>query len=553
MWRHSKTRTEGWAAGLQLAALALQGRSDRETFLQAFTGGHRYILGYLVDEVLARQPENVQHFLLKTSILDRLSGDLGDAVTGETGSHVMLEALHSGNLFTIALDEHGEWYRYHHLFQDALRLRLQQTQAELAPTLHRRASKWYEAHGLFEDAIKHALAAHDTLRAGDLIVNAFLPLWMQSELGTLRRWVDSLPQDAFQQHPDLAFWSAALLAYTGQLDLATTRLDLAEALFQTSSPRAPGANEIDQRLGRVAWLRGMLAIRGGAVTQALRQAEQAFALLSPDDLLFRGGTFIVQGNAYLSRDELSEAQHAYEQAAKHPRAVDHWFLLSGALGRLAPIQVTVGRLHAAVASCQQLLALPIVQQGRVPAAGYAHAGLAEVFYQWNELELAAEHADIGGTLGETASIVDLVYAAALTQARVQAALGAEEEAFALIRRAQQMAPQVGGVHMVRRAQAIEALIRLRFAQLDAVYRWERSLGQENIQDRLLAELEGLVKARLRLAEAQPGEAMPILQSLLSPAETAQRRGSVIEILVLEARTLAALGQLEPSIDRLNRA
>lgn len=544
-------RTEGWVAGLQLAALALRGRTDGATFLAQFTGGHRYILGYLMDEVLSRQPTNLQDFLLKTAVLERLCGSLCDAVTGETGSQDRLEALHRTNLFTVALDEQGEWYRYHHLFRDVLRLRLQQTQGELVPTLQQRASQWYEAQGLVDEAIEYALAAQDLNRAGDLIANAFLSLWKRSALGTLRGWIERLPDAAFQQHGALTFWSAALLGYTGQLELAESRLNLAETLFQAAASRQELPPDLlMERLGRVAWLRSVLAVRRGAVRQAVEFVEQAFRLLPADELLFRGGTFVVLGLAHVARGELVAAQSAYEEAASRARATEHWFLLNGALGRLAPIQVTLGRLRAAAATCKQLLALPVAQSGGLPAAGFAHVGLAEVFYQWNELDVALEHATKGLALGETALIADSIYAALLIQARVQAALGARESAFVLIQRAYATAPQVGGEQVVRRVQAVEALVQLRFGQSAATTRWARSLTPMATQDLLLSELEGLVQVHLQLAEAQPEAALALLQGLRLAAETARRLGSVIEILVLQARALAMLGQLEPALDTL---
>ena len=547
-----EARTEGWAAGLQLAALALRGRTDRERFLQEFTGSHRYVLGYLIDEVLARQPDDLQHFLLKTAVLERFNASLCDAVSGEPGGQERLETLHRTNLFTIALDEHNEWYRYHHLFRDVLRLRLQQTQAELIPELHHRASVWYEAQGLTDEAIDHALSTGDLIRAGDLIVNAFMPLWKRSALGTLRRWVESLPEEAFQQHAELAFWSGALLAYTGELDQAEIRLNLAEILFKSSSTTQKSSTN-RQSSGLVAWLRGMLAARRGEISEALKQAEQAFAHLPPEEILVRGGTFIIQGLAYSMRGELIEAQHAYEQAAEHARASDHWFLLIGALGRLTPVQITLGQLHAAAASCRQLLALPIVQQGRVPAVGYTHTGLAEIFYEWNELKTAAEHAELGVTLGETASIMDLVHSAALTCAKVKAALGAYEEAFAMLQRAHETAPQVGGAHLARRAQAYEALIRLHFGEIEAAERWNRSRDRTSTLDPLITELEELVEVRLRLVARQPDAALEILQRLLPLAEAAKRQSSVIGILMLQARALAARNQIEAAIYTLQRA
>jgi LuxR family transcriptional regulator, maltose regulon positive regulatory protein len=543
-------RTEGWAAGLQLAALALRGRADRAGFLQEFTGSHRYILGYLIDEVLARQPEAIQSFLLKTAILERLNANLCDAVTGATGSEEMLAVLHRSNLFTIALDEHGEWYRYHHLFRDVLRLRLQKTQAEFIPTLHHRSSVWYEAQGLLDDAIEHALAGQDLKRASDLIANRFLPLWKRSAFAILRRWMESMPEAAFQQHADLAFWSGALLAYIGQLELAETRLNTAESLFRAS---ATTTETLNQQLGQVAWLRGMLAVRRGAVAQGLSWAEQAFILLPPDEYAFRGGVLIIVGRVEVIRGNLVEAQRALEQAAEYGRLTDHWFLVSGALGQLAPVQVMLGALHAAVTSCRQLLALPIFQQSKLPAAGYAHVGLAEVFYQWNELNTALEHAEIGIAHGEAAGIADLLYAATLIGARVKASLGARKEALAMLRRAHEMAPQVGGSYIARRAQAIDALIQLRFGQLDIVERWHHSRNHADSLDLPVTELEALVEARLRLAQAQPREALHILDNFLAAAESAQRQGSVIEILVLKSRALAALHVTDEAVATLQHA
>ena len=549
-----ETRTEGWATGLQLAALAMRGRADAAVFLQDFTGGHRYILGYLMDDVVARQPEAVQRFLLHTAILDRLSGPLCDAVTGDMGSQVRLDELHRANLFTVALDEHGEWYRYHHLFRDVLRVRLQQVQPDLIPTLHHRASVWYAGQGRLDEAIEYALAGQDIQRAADLIVTAFLPLWKQSELATLRRWIDRVPEAAFRENAELAFYSAAILGWTGQLGLAEARLDLAEARRREgASTRTGRAVEDRQFSGRVFMLRSMLAVRRGAVAEALSLAEQAFARMPPDDFVFRGGACIVLGLAYAARGELVAAQQAYEQAADHARQVDHWFLLIGALGRLAPVQVTLGRLHAAAAACRQLLQLPVVQHGALPASGFAHVGLAEVLYQWGDLAAADDHAGAGLALGEAANLVDLVHAAALMQARVKAALDRRDEAFGLLGRAHATAPQVGGAHVARRAQAIEALIRLHFGQFEAVEHWRRTLDASDTPDALLLELEGLVQARLRLLEGQPDEALGLVRGLLPVVEDSGRLASRIEMLVLQARALAALGQTLEALEALARA
>jgi LuxR family maltose regulon positive regulatory protein len=548
------TRTEGWAAGLQLAALALRGRADYTSFFQEFTGGHRYILGFFIDEVLARQPEAVQNFLLKTSILQRLCGPLCDAVTGETGSHDMLEMLQRDNLFTVPLDDHEEWYRYHHLFQDVLRLRLQKAHADLIPSLHHRASLWYEAQGLLDQAIEHAIAAHDLKRASDLIVDAFLPLWKQSMLGTLQRWIDNLPKAAVDEHAELAFWSSFLLSYTGRLAEGETRLNLAEAQWQAlAASQELTAEEFKWRRGRITMLRGILAARRGQNADAIRLADEAFAQLPLDDYVFQGGTYTVLGLAHLNRGELFEAQQDYQNAAEQARTVDHWFLLVGALGRLAPIQIALGQLHAAATTCRQLLALPIVQSRNLPGSGFAHVGLAGVYYQQGVLDEAERHAKIGLELGEAASIVDLIYAAVLAQALVQMALGTPDAALSMLLRAGGIALPVGGELFARRVQAIEALVHLRSGALEPVSRWAQTTRHSETDDPLQAELESLVRIRLQLSEGQGDEALEVLQNLLQAAEAAQRVSSVIEILTLQARALAMSGLKEDATRVLERA
>lgn len=548
------TRTEGWAAGLQLAALALRGRTDYNGIFQELTGGYRYLLGYFVDEVLLRQPEPVQQFLLKTSILQRLCGPLCDAVTGEADSHAMLEILLRDNLFTVALDERGDWYRYHHLFQDVLRLRLQKTYANLIPDLHHRASIWYESQGLLDPAIEHALAVQDLKRAGDLIDSAFLPLWKQSALGTLRRWIDSLPESAVHQHADLAFWSGVLLGYTGRLTQAEARLNLAETQWQAqAASHELTPDEFRRRQGRIAMIRGILAARRGKNADAIHLTEQAFAHLPVDDYVFRGGAFTVLGLAHLNKGELSEAQQGYEHAAEQARAADHWFLLTGALGRLAPIQIALGQLHAAAATCRQLLALPIVQGGSLPGAGFAHVGLASFYYQQGALDEAESHARTGLQLGEAASIVDLQYSAALALVQIRTAVGDREQALSMLQRAHGIAPQVGGEHVARRVQALEALAHLQFGALEPVIRWTRNIDHSETDDPLLAELEDLVRARLHLVDGHTDEALETLQRRLLAAEAAQRMGSVIEILILQARASLLVGQKERAADVLERA
>ena len=223
-----ETRTEGWITGLQMAALSMQGRSDTASFIQAFTGSHRFVLDYLVEEVLQRQPEHMRSFLLQTAVLDRLNGSLCDAVTGREDGRGMLETLERGNLFVIPLDDRRQWYRYHHLFADVLQTRLMEEWPDQVSALHRRASVWYEQNGLPSDAIRHALAAEDFERAADLIELAGPVVEESSQTATWLGWVRALPDELVRARPVLSVWYAYALLGRGEMEAAEARLTDAE-------------------------------------------------------------------------------------------------------------------------------------------------------------------------------------------------------------------------------------------------------------------------------------------------------------------------------------
>ncbi|HEY9336317.1 MAG TPA: AAA family ATPase, partial [Kribbella sp.] len=225
-------RTEGWVAGLQMAALSLRGAPDAAGFIDAFTGSHRFVIDYLADEVLARQPADVRDFLLRTAVLDRLTGPLCDAVTGRTGSSQVLDELDRGNVFVVALDPDRVWYRYHHLFRDVLRARLLAEHPEELPRLHRAASDWYAAQHLAPEAVRHALAADDHERAGRLIEEALPEVRRARQDAMLLGWIRSLPESVVQRNPVLCIAAAWSSMMAGELDRMARWLDAAEAALQ---------------------------------------------------------------------------------------------------------------------------------------------------------------------------------------------------------------------------------------------------------------------------------------------------------------------------------
>ena len=277
-------RTEGWIAGLQLAALSLQGRADVSGFLAAFSGSHRYVLDYLSEEVLARQPAAVQQFLLRTCLLERLSGPLCNAVTGQEGSQAMLEALERANLFVVALDDERRWYRYHHLFAQVLRTHLQQASPALVPTLHRRASAWYEQHDQPAEAVQYALAVPDVELAARLIEPiAFLMVFHQGQMDTVRGWMNVLPEALVRARPLLCVQQASYLMFTNQLEAAEARLQDAERGIQAEMP-AEQARTIN---GWVLAMRGAIAGFSGNMLYAASLARQALELLPETEVIPR--------------------------------------------------------------------------------------------------------------------------------------------------------------------------------------------------------------------------------------------------------------------------
>ncbi len=286
-----EAHTEGWIAGLQMAALSMQGQQDATDFIQSFTGSHRFVLDYLVEEVLYQQPESVQKFLLQTAVLNQLTGPLCDALTGNNDSQEILESLERANLFLIPLDNERRWYRYHHLFAELLRQRLQQSaEANDIADLHIRASQWYEANGQELDAFHHAAVANDVARAARLIEGEGLPgskmpLYFRGEAVPVRRWLESLPEAEFKAMPSLWVTYASVLTMTGRLhDNIEEILQSAETALQNAPLQNAGQDDkTNDLLGQIAAIRAMLAVPKNQVETIITQSRHALELLNPDN------------------------------------------------------------------------------------------------------------------------------------------------------------------------------------------------------------------------------------------------------------------------------
>ena len=550
-------RTEGWAAGLQLAALSLRGHEDAASFVAAFSGSNRYVLDYLAEEVLDRQPEQVRTFLLETSVLDRLCGELCDAVTGRTGGQRLLETIEQANLFLIPLDDVRGWWRYHQLFADLLRVRLAQEQPERLPALHRAAAAWGERHGLVDDPIGHALAAGDGAWAARMVERHIGRMPAGGETATVTRWLAALPAERVQDRPRLCVAQAYQAVMTGRADALERWLDAADRALSASSAGEPAQKEAGP--GREAWtagppgedvpgmvavLRADLARLRGESGRTIQLARQALTRVPAVDRFTR---FFAEWNlarADWLQGDLAEAERALANLAGTVRATREYRLTMVICWDLCQVQCARGRLGAALATCQQALTIG-AEAGNpaLPVLGIAQLGVAAVLYERDELTAAMQYATEGmngvrqlaGTRLEAEGLVVL--------ARVRQALGDQAGALAAAAKAEQAGPSPDVVDLFNPAPAARARLLLAQGQLAQAAAWAAARGLDaGDPPSYPREREHLLLARLLIAQNQPERALPLLWRLDDAAAAQKRTGSLTEIGTVTALTRAACGQ-----------
>jgi LuxR family maltose regulon positive regulatory protein len=562
------TRTEGWIAGLQLAALSLQGRTDIHGFVQAFTGSHRHVVDYLVQEVLARQPDHLQTFLLETAVLERMTGSLCEAVTGKPEGEAMLERLEQANLFLVPLDDERQWYRYHHLFADVLRQRLQHRWPELVPELHRRTSAWYERHGLLYDAVGHALAAADFEHTALLLEHLGETMLRRGEGILLFRWLEALPNAQLRSRVQLRLFQAWLLYLTGRLDEVEPHLQELERPRDARSESLPGGAQgssaeppVDQTrnstaiAGEVATLRAMMAATRGDVSRMIDQAHQALDQLPEHNVRLRGLVSWSLGVAYWLRDEVMTASQAFAEARALSQRADNIHAVMIFSSDLAYMQVLQGQLHRAAHTCEQALQLASERFGWLPSMGQVHVAVGELLREWNDLEAATRHLMHGLELDEQIGNVGKLLRGYLALGRVKQALGEPEAAWEMMQQAEQLAQRHRHLpQLVALAAASRARIALEQGNIAAAERWAHEEGPD-VHEELshLCEPEYLTLVRVQLATGRADEARKLLQRLQQAAERSGRRGSLIELLMLQALALQAQGNAAKATITLTRA
>jgi LuxR family maltose regulon positive regulatory protein len=533
-----ESRTEGWIAGLQLAAISMQGHADISRFVKSFTGSHRLVLDYLIEEVLNQQPENVQTFLLQTSILDRLTGSLCDALTGHDNGQAILEMLERANLFIIPLDEERRWYRYHHLFADLLRQRLQQKgdgEIDIAE-LHVCASQWYENNGLEIEAFQHAAAANDFERAERLIEGNGMPLSFRGVVTPVLDWLESLPKTILDSKPSL--W----ITYA-QTELTIGRTTSVEEKLKAAETALEGA-ELDDKtrdlIGRIASVRANVAVGHRQAETIIAQSQHALEYLHPDNLTHRTAATWKLGVAYEFQGDRAAAKQAYTEAISICKVSGNVYTQILATTGLANILLAENQLHQAAETYQHVLKL--VGDLPIPVAPHVHLCLAKITYEWNDLETAEQHADECLQVAQPyKEYYDILVACQVFLARLKIAQGDIVGAEKFLGQADQSANQHDFEAQIPEIAATRVLMLLQHGNLEEATH--------------LAEKHEIPisQARVHLAQKNPSLALALLGPLRQQAEEKGFQDEQLKIKVLEAIAQYEHGEKKQAVQLLGDA
>jgi len=541
-----EARTEGWIAGLQLAALSMRSRSRESLgdFVAAFSGSHRHVIDYLADEVLAQQSEEIRAFLLQTSILDRLTGPLCDLLTGRDDSAAVLRELEQANLFLIPLDDQRIWYRYHHLFAEFLRADLDDTDRAV---LHLSAARWLGRHELWSESVKHALASGDMEEAAHMIELAADSALQIAALSTLRDWLDALPNQVVRDSAELATYRGFVSFYRGRLSRAASYAKDAHRSLSSSAPPSS--------VGRLLSLRAHIALADGSYSEAIELCREALACLGADDHLFRGLVLNLLGQTLEWQGDVAAAADAYQEgAATGRRAADHVGALA-AQTNLAFALNELGRLQEALALCQELEDdRRQTLQASFPA-GVSNLAQSWLLYEMNQLDRAREQAQQALDLARMTGFADAVLRVQRTLARVHLALGEVSAARELLQEVFQFTARLDlEVPQVDWFKAFEAEINLRVGDITAADHWAESAGL-SVHDSpgRYKEDTYIILARLLLAQRRYEEAGLILSTMEQTAEDGGRRRALITIYLLQARMRWAQGQRAVAHSRVESA
>ena len=537
-------RTEGWIVGLQLAALSMRDHQDTSSFIKSFTGSHYFILDYLVEEVLNQQPEHIQSFLLKTSILDRLCGSLCDTVLADPSisGQETLKQLEQANLFLIPLDDQRHWYRYHHLFADLLRQQLIDSTHKAdkdnvdISELHIRASQWYEDNGQEIEAFQHAVAAKDIDRAERLMQGNGMPLQYRGAMAQVLSWLESLPKEMLDAKPSLWVTYASALTMVGKpVDQIEEILYFTETALQNS----PQNDTTRDLIGHVAAIRAMLATPQNQTEAIITHSLRALEYLAPENLSVRTTTSWTLGYAYQLKGDYAAAAQAYEEAFTISQMSGNTIISIAVKTSLGQIQEIENKLHAAAENFQQVFQL--AGDPPLPAACEAHVGLARLHYEWNNLDKAQFHAQQSIKLAQQLENVDTPVSCQLVFARLKLAQGDLVGAAEIVEDTEKFIRQHNFSH--RMPEVAAAQIEVLLAQ-----------GEFEQAIRLTNQFElPLSLASIHLAQGNPAQALAILEPYHQQIESAGQQNELLKVIIHEAIAHQLLGQNDLAMQYLNQA
>ena len=548
-----EARTEGWIAGLQLAALSMQGYQDTTSFIKSFTGSHRFVLDYLIEEVLQQQSESTQTFLLRTSLLDRMCGPLCDAVLHDSSGpgQKTLEHLERANLFIIPLDSERHWYRYHHLFADLLRQRLGKNLSPGEITeLHIRASEWYEQNGLMLEAFQHALLAGEFVRAARLAEDVWQDMERSFQTAAWLGWVKKLPNEVVYSRPRLCVLLGRAYSDAGEVDLSETYLQnaeraLADALERDESKSLPVT---------IALIRANNAQIQGNLAETINYAELSLQLIPEDDVYLRAEAAITLGFTHWATGNLEaslRAIHAWIEEMQ--RFGNREFAIASAFA-VADMQVILGSLRDAEMCLRQAIQQAATHgQESETITAHHHLGLAMLAHERNDDAAVKQHLQIAADLGKRTTLVDWPHRWNLAQARLKKSDGEWDSALHSLDDAQRVYVK-NPIPIFQPIAAQKARIYLKQGRLDKAHAWvhERKLSVKD-EASYLGEYEHLTLARTRLFEGSFTGIHELLERLLTLAETQKRTGSVIEIVLTQALVHQAQGNPTQALAALERA
>ncbi|MCD4753525.1 MAG: LuxR C-terminal-related transcriptional regulator [Anaerolineaceae bacterium] len=542
-----EARTEGWIAGLQLAALSMQGQQDSASFIQSFTGSHHFVLDYLIEDVLLQQSENIQTFLLRTSILDRLCGPLCDAVLGSPSAsgQETLEYLERANLFIVPLDNERRWYRYHHLFGELLRQRLHQSvssgnEVGGEAEYHFSASQWYEDNGLFLKAFQHASAGNDIDRTERLMEREGMPLHMHYVVTTILDWLASLPKSVMDAKPLLWVRYASMALVTTQTSGVEERLQSAEAAIAGILRGSEPDNMTRDLIGQIAAARATLALFQFQAETMLVQSRRAMKYLLPDNLSFCFTAIWTQGVAYYFQGNYTAAERSFTEALSISQKSGIKFHMSLASNSLGQIQEKENQLYLAAESYRRVLQLS--GDYPLPSASEAYLGLARICYEWNELDAAEEHGQQSLRLAQQYDReIDRYIFSEVFLARLKLARGDVVGATALLAEVEQSARQKNFVNRIPEIAAAQVLVLLRNGNLTAaahlVQKYQLPVSQ----------------ARVNLAQGAPPAALAVLKPLRREIEAKGLVDELLKIMVLQAVALHSNREKDQAVQLLGEA